>query len=214
MTIGITQRVEFNEDYDEVRDSLDQQWINLLCKAGIDFILLPNSIDNLESWLEKKNLSGFILTGGNDLSHLPDAKNSAPNRDETERKILEWAAKNKSRVLGVCRGMQLINCFFSGSLSRVSGHIGRKHAINVLSDDFYLINNSEVNSFHNWGIYEPDLSVNLLPMATAHDGTIEAIAHKQLPWIGIMWHPEREDLKKGNPSIKLIKNLFQPQGSN
>ena len=55
MTIGITQRVEFNEDYDEVRDSLDQQWINLLCKAGIDFILLPNSIDNLESWLEKES---------------------------------------------------------------------------------------------------------------------------------------------------------------
>ena len=94
MTIGITQRVEFNKDYNEVRDCLDQKWTNLLCRAGIDFILLPNSLDNFETWLEKKNFSGFILTGGNDLSILPNAKNIAPNRDETERKILEWASKN------------------------------------------------------------------------------------------------------------------------
>tara|TARA_B100001287_G_scaffold86010_1_gene71874 strand:- start:12862 stop:13506 length:645 start_codon:yes stop_codon:yes gene_type:complete len=214
MTIGITQRVEFNEDYNEVRDCLDQQWTNLMCKAEIDFILLPNSIDNLESWLNKKNLSGFILTGGNDLAFLQDAKNQAPNRDETERKILEWALKNQTKVLGVCRGMQLINCFLSGGLTRIKGHAGTKHTINVLSDNFYLGDKSEVNSFHDWGIYESDLSNDLLPMASANDGTIEAIVHEKLPWMGIMWHPERGDLKDSNCSIQLIKNFFQPKGIN
>ena len=54
MTIGITQIVEFNTDYNEVRDCLDQKWTNLLCRAWIDFILLPNSLDNFETWLEKE----------------------------------------------------------------------------------------------------------------------------------------------------------------
>ena len=99
MTIGITQRVELCKDYHEIRDCLDQEWTNLLCKANIDFILVPNSLDDIDSWLEKKNLEGFILTGGNDLSHLPDAKNPAPNRDETEKKILKWSVKNKTKVL-------------------------------------------------------------------------------------------------------------------
>ena len=112
------------------------------------------------------------------------------------------------------RGMQLINHFFSGSLSRVSGHTRTKHTINVLSDNFYLSNNLEVNSFHDWGIYESDLSNNLHPIATADDGTIEAIAHEQLPWIGIMWHPERGNSKDSDNSIQLIKNFFQTKGSN
>ena len=74
MTIGITQRVEFNKDYNEVRDCLDQKWTKLLCRAGIDFILLPNSLDNFETWLEKKNFSGFILTGVTIYQFYPTRK--------------------------------------------------------------------------------------------------------------------------------------------
>ena len=149
MTIGITQRVELCKDYHEIRDCLDQEWTNLLCKANIDFILVPNSLDDIDSWLEKKNLEGFILTGGNDLSHLPDAKNPAPSRDETEKKILKWSVKNKTKVLGVCRGMQLINCFFSGSLCKVNGHAGFNHSIDILNDK-YNFNSQSIRSTQ-WG---------------------------------------------------------------
>tara|TARA_B110000977_G_scaffold178915_1_gene237019 strand:+ start:3076 stop:3705 length:630 start_codon:yes stop_codon:yes gene_type:complete len=207
MTIGITQRVELCKDYHEIRDCLDQEWTNLLCKANIDFILVPNSLDDIDSWLEKKNLEGFILTGGNDLSHLPDAKNPAPSRDETEKKILKWSVKNKTKVLGVCRGMQLINCFFSGSLCKVNGHAGFNHSIDILNDKYNFNSQSIVNSYHNWGISKTDLSPNLLPLAIAGDGTIEALEHKQLPWVGIMWHPEREVTNDYN-NIQLIKTLF------
>ena len=207
MTIGITQRVEFNKDYNETRDCLDQKWTNLLCRAGIDFMLLPNSLDNFEIWLEKKDLSGFILTGGNDLSNLPHAKNIAPNRDETERKILEWASKNNKRVLGICRGMQLMNCFFSGSLSKVSKHSGNKHLINVLNDEFYLSNDTEVNSFHNWGISQNSLAQKLIPCAYDDSNYIEAARHEKLNWLGMMWHPEREE-KYQKTDLEMLQKLF------
>lgn len=209
MTIGITQRVETYKEYNETRDCLDQRWTDLLCQAGIDFILVPNSINNIDSWLEKNNLEGFILTGGNDLSHLANAKNKALNRDRTEKKILSWSYKNKSRVFGVCRGMQLINCFLSGSLSKISGHAGTCHHIKVLSDKFNLSTNTIVNSFHNWSINESDLAENLIPLALADDGTIEAIEHNKMPWLGIMWHPERGDANDLHENAQLIRNFFQ-----
>lgn len=207
MNIGITQRVEFYEDYHETRDCLDQEWTNLLCKANIDFTLVPNSLDDIDGWLEKKNLEGFILTGGNDLSHLPDAKNFSACRDETEKKILKWSEKNNIKVFGVCRGMQLINCFFSGSLSKVNGHAGLNHSIDILSEKFNFNSESIVNSYHNWGITKTDLSPNLLSLAVADDGTIEALEHKQLPWVGIMWHPERGASTAYN-NVQLIKSFF------
>ena len=208
MAIGITQRVETYQKYDETRDCLDQRWTKVLCEAGIDFILVPNSINNIDIWLEKNNFEGFILTGGNDLSHLTDAKNVALNRDKTEKKILNWSSRNKSKVLGVCRGMQLINCFLSGSLSKASGHAGTYHSIKILSDNFNLNNNTIVNSYHNWSINEDDLAENLIPLALAEDGTIEAFKHNKMPWLGIMWHPERGDGESIYSNAQLIRDFF------
>ena len=208
MLVGITQRVETYQKLDETRDCLDQRWTKVLCEADIDFRLIPNSINNIDMWLEKNNFEGFILTGGNDLSHLTDAKNVAPNRDETEKEILNWSYKNKSKVLGVCRGMQLINCFLSGSLSKVSGHAGTYHPIEILSDKFNLNTNTTVNSYHNWGINKNDLAENLIPLALAEDGTIEAVQHNKMPWLGIMWHPERGDADNICTNTQLIRDFF------
>ena len=73
MSIGVTQRVEICENYGG-RDCLDQEWTNLINVAGFDLVIIPNAIRNIENWLENKNVSGIILTGGNDLSHLINAK--------------------------------------------------------------------------------------------------------------------------------------------
>ena len=81
------------------------------------------------------------------------------------------------------------------------------HSIDILNDKYNFNSQSIVNSYHNWGISKSDLSPNLLPLAIADDGTIEALEHKQLPWVGIMWHPERE-VTMDYSNIQLIKTLF------
>ena len=210
MSIGVTQRVEICENYGEVRDCLDQEWTNLINVAGFDLVIIPNAIRNIENWLENKNVSGIILTGGNDLSHLINAKNPAPNRDETERKILKWVSKNKVPVLGVCRGMQLMNDFLSGSLSRIEFHSGLNHEIKVIENKIISESLSSVNSYHDWGIFEDDLSPKLKVIATASDGSIEAVEHRYLPWIGVMWHPERGNSKALtlNRNVMLLNKIF------
>ena len=104
--------------------------------------------------------------------------------------------------------MQLINYFLSGSLSKVSGHAGTYHPIEILSDKFNLNTNTTVNSYHNWGINKNDLAENLIPLALAEDGSIEAVQHNKMPWLGIMWHPEKEMLTIYT-NTQLIRDFFQ-----
>ena len=66
---------------------------------------------------------------------------------------------------------------------------------------------SIVNSFHRWGITKADLSSNLRSIALAEDGTVEAVAHLELPWFGVMWHPERDETQQDN-NVELVKKVF------
>jgi gamma-glutamyl-gamma-aminobutyrate hydrolase PuuD len=208
MSIAITQRVETFEAYGEKRDCLDQEWTHLIDAAGLDLLIIPNTLNSIEHWLENKNIEGMILTGGNDLSHLPDAKNSDINRDKTEKEILHWVSKRKIPLLGVCRGMQFMNCFLSGSLSKVKNHSGNSHSIEIFNNKILPIKSLFVNSYHNWAIKRKDLSPSLKAVAIAEDGTIEAVEHHDLPWLGIMWHPERENISQNSNNVKLIKRFF------
>ena len=208
MSIAITQRVETFEAYGEKRDCLDQEWTHLIDAACLDLLIIPNTLNSIEHWLENKNIEGMISTGRNDLSHLPDAKNSDINRDKTEKEILHWVSKRKIPLLGVCRGMQFMNCFLSGSLSKVKNHSGNSHSIEIFNNKILPIKSLFVNSYHNWAIKRKDLSPSLKAVAIAEDGTIEAVEHHDLPWLGIMWHPERENISQNSNNVKLIKRFF------
>lgn len=208
MRVAITQRVEVVASYGERRDCLDQAWTGLLAQAGCDLLPVPNSLPNVRQWLAKQNIEALLLTGGNDLSHLPDASNPAPERDATEQQLLQWAAEHRLPVLGVCRGMQMLNHYLAGDLSPVSNHIAIQHAITAVEGEELCSAFTSVNSFHSWGIKPKDLSPSLRALAVADDGTIEALRHTELPWVGIMWHPERDNgLEKSN-DLALIRNVF------
>lgn len=200
--IGITQRVEFYSKINESRDCLDQRWHSFL--KGIDLIgiALPNCPIIINQYLSNIELSGFLLTGGNDLSDLPDSRNYSEKRDKSEKEILEKAQITRLPVVGVCRGFQYMNVFLGGSLSKVRGHVAEKHQI-ILKKNFPLVSDIEihVNSFHDWAIHENDLATDLIPLAVALDGTIEAAYHRSLRWLGIMWHPERS-------MTRIDKHLF------
>ena len=178
--VAITQRVSLIPSYGERRDCLDQAWTRFLASCGLLPLLLPNIPEMALALCETLSVSGLVLTGGNDLARLGG---DAPERDAAENALLDWAERRQMPVLGVCRGMQMIQQRFAIPLCRVEGHVAQRQVIRINGEP------KEVNSYHRFAAFEsrPPLEV----WAVAGDGVVKAVRHAIRPITGIMWHPER-----------------------
>ncbi len=190
--IAVTQRVEVIASYDERRDALDQRWSKFAKELGAIALPLPNvPIDQAHDLLSAVSPRMIVLSGGNSISsHTPDAPDAAPERDMFEGRLLELAGAEQLPVVGVCRGLQMINTWFGGGLSPIENHAGSRHNITQNADSAEFPTN--VNSYHNWAIAPEDLAPDLTPLAWDDAGNIEAFRHSTQNVTAIMWHPERE----------------------
>ena len=191
--LGISQRVEVIKSHGERRDCLDQQWSPFTLSLGYAPIPLSNVASaEAESYLTSLGLDAVLLSGGNSLMHLnPQADDAAPERDNFERSLIDFALKEKLPLIGVCRGMQMLNHYFGGRLTQCSGHVAARHGLAV-SPSFSNYVENTVNSFHNYAIGGDDLGEDLQSFATSPEGHVEAFIHNKQSVCGIMWHPERE----------------------
>ncbi len=198
------------EPGDVPRDFLYTDYRFFFEKFGCRLVYLPNHAGAIGSYFDDLPLSGVILSGGNDLSAEftgqvdLDIRNPAPGRDAAEKKILDLAVARKMPVLGICRGMQFINCYFGGSITQKIGeqggakqpHVKRKHMIAICDNEtseFLGAKEMEVNSYHHQGIKKDQVAADLKIMAISPgDGIVEAVYHPSLPLVGVQWHPERE----------------------
>ena len=73
----------------------------------------------------------MILSGGNTLSKYSDHKDKPEHisieRDEYEMALIKLAILNNIPILGVCRGLQVLNVYYGGKIKKISGHAGVKH---------------------------------------------------------------------------------------
>jgi putative glutamine amidotransferase len=197
--IGITQRIIEVSEVNEQRDSLDHRLVELVLSLSMLPIPIPNKLitrenstkDQLIAWLTKINLSGIILSGGEDLGKNLD-------RDNLEFGILNWAKSQAVPVLGICRGMQIMGSWAGIELVEIPNHIKTRHQLNGKIQQ-------DVNSFHNFSL--KDCPIGFTVMAESSDRAIEAIRHTLLPWEGWMWHPERE-IPYSKVDVERIRNLF------
>lgn len=177
----------------ERRDTLDQRWTDLAARLDALLIPLPNRADPL-AVVEDVNPVLVVLSGGNDLAALPGANDPAPERDRTEAALVTHALDTGRPLLGVCRGMQLLVHHLGGRLERVDGHVGAPHQVwRSTTTRWPLPEYRVVNSYHHWGVtsHEGNLPNTLEMLAHGDDGTVEAVAHRSRPIVGVMWHPER-----------------------
>ncbi len=135
-----------------------------------------------------------ILYGQTDRGSLPPE----PERDDLELRILRAFLSAEKPVLGICRGMQVLNVALGGNLLQdIPGHRQIRerdsfHAVQALPNSFLIPLYGEhffVNSAHHQAVNV--LGKGLQAAAVSSDSRIEAIAHERFPWFAVQWHPER-----------------------
>lgn len=179
--VAISQRVDRIDNYGETRDALDEQWHKLFWKMNAALIPIPNFAESLPSILGSLRPEAIVLSGGN--NPVPYG-GTAPQRDQVDMMLIEYAVRHSVPLLGVCRGMQSIALYFGCSLKRVEGHVATKHE--VIGEVKRV-----VNSYHSYAIDRPSEEIGVT--AQTKSGDIEAIQHRHYRVCGIMWHPERVD---------------------
>jgi putative glutamine amidotransferase len=160
-------------------------------------------------------IQGLILTGGGDLTEYKEKPPSLPDsifdmdksRDIWELALLASAERMGRPIFGICRGLQVMNRYFGGTLyldieSEVEGAIrhaqetdrtNTSHAVALEKDsmiaDILKSTDIMVNSGHHQAPKEPGRAFRVTGLAP--DGVIESMEHTGLPFaLGVQWHPE------------------------
>ncbi len=204
---------------------------NWMKEPGIEIIKLSYRQNNFND-IEK--CDGIVLTGGEDVNprlyNQPEflrycnPKEIDEKRDEFEWKILQHTEEKQKPLLGICRGLQIANVFYGGTLvpdipafgkynhSKFENKTDRKHWIDVDTNSFlYQIvseQKGEVNSAHHQSADMP--GYGLVANSMSPDGIIEGMERRletQSFLLLVQWHPERMENLQSNFS-KNIKQSF------
>lgn len=210
--IGLTS--QYNQLVDKKMIEINSTYVNAVEKAGAIPVIIPilKNLDHIERYINL--IDGLIITGGVDISPLRYGENPLKDtdvicaeRDKMELNLLELGIKKSIPVMGICRGLQLINIAFGGTLyqdipsqiSTAHGHVSLStmrsgyHEIHLVEDgylyDIFKKDKIVVNSLHHQSIKE--IGKNLKVVAKSEDGIIEAIESTDDKKIyGVQFHPE------------------------
>ncbi|MFF5993513.1 gamma-glutamyl-gamma-aminobutyrate hydrolase family protein [Lysinibacillus sp. KU-BSD001] len=210
----------------ERKFEINETYIQAVLQAGGIPLCFPHITTGVEEFISK--IDGLLLIGGHDIHPKFFGEDPIPmqgmvieQRDESDFQVLQAALKRDLPVFAVCRGHQVLNVAFGGSLyqdipSQVNGAIqhaqksARHEKIHrvVVQEGTKLCEliGSEVwtNSFHHQAIKE--VGDGLMVTASTSDGMIEAIEHPDYTFcLGVQWHPEELAMKQDDASLTLFQ---------
>jgi len=194
---------------------LENDMASFTCRENVIPVLIPMlERERLEMLMSK--LDGLLLQAGSDMSPESYSEDfldrdkwpGDPVRDQLEFQLLEIAFQRKIPILGICRGIQVLNAFLGGTLYQDLDTAGKRnhrdatlydknhHEVCFEPDGFlhklYHMKQGRINTCHHQAI--KDLSTELIMDAFCpDDGIIEAVTGKNMKdhfVLGVQWHPE------------------------
>lgn len=221
MLLAISMRVTHNASYPEPRDSLAHDWPTWLDAVGHQPVMLPNRLRDPKAYLRAARVDGLILTGGDSIFPSPDDGEEAQARVVTERAAIDMAIEDNLPILGICRGLQMLNHFFGGEiiddiatqLPDAQSHVARNHSVELLAPfaEFNEGSRLAVNSYHDQGVVLQGLASDLKVFALSDDGLVEGLVHSELPILAVQWHPER--VNPGRDLVMALLGRFLAEGA-
>ncbi len=197
---------------DEYRSGISREYSEAVIRAGALPFLLPVTTENKAIWEQVSRMDGVLLSGGYDIAPCYYGQQPHRNlgkvdgmRDEYEMKILDAAVAQKKPILGICRGIQLMNVYFGGTLLQ-----------DVLSADPQIFGQDQtcerylpsheieidpgswlggiygqramVNSFHHQAV--DTVASGFYVTAKTGDGIVEAMEDPARKCYAVQFHPE------------------------
>jgi len=218
--VGVLQSgyLENNETYVE--------WIQA---RGFATMLIPYSVHDDDETVKRliKACDAIVCPGGADVhpSHynatIDGARACYYYFDIWQLMFVAEAVKQKKKIFGICRGHQLINVYFNGSIIQnldSNKSMGAHYQTNGLfgfgrGEPFHRItsilnkkDNRDVNSMHHQGITTLELGNGLMPLYESKDTIIEIMKHEILPILSVQFHPEEMDIDTWNDYFEAFVN--------
>lgn len=194
--------------------TLDPEYSNYVESAGGVPILLPHSLEQIEAYLDL--VDGLIVSGGGDIDpssyqevNQDQSYDVNVDVDRFELSLIRKAAEKKVPTLGICRGFQMLQVAFGGSLlqdlhgaypehpkneGKPEYILSQRHGVTFAEDSWlakvYGTSDRMVNTIHHQCIHT--LGTGFKPVAWSEDAIIEAV-ESETEWfaVGVQWHPEK-----------------------
>jgi putative glutamine amidotransferase len=189
--------------------ALPEPYVAAMVAAGARVALLPPSQPGAASELLER-FDGLLLAGGGDIEPArygagdhPAQYGTDPARDELELELARAAVRLGTPTLGICRGVQLLNVAFGGTLVQHlpdgNGLLEHRNETKQAMHDVEVAAGSRLAaalgqgtarclSHHHQGLGR--LGDGFRPVARAPDGLVEGIERDQGWTVGVLWHPE------------------------
>ena len=221
--IGITAITAYRENFHAQRTSYSEA----VWGAGGEPILLPGNPDKSNCSQIVSMLDGLLVPGGPDIDPIlykEDKKETCGRtclyEDEYDMELIKEAVKQGKPILAICRGIQIVNVLFGGTLyqdipseyskeiyhSRMEPDVENYHTV-TLEKDSYLAKvlgewkDIKVNTSHHQAV--KDLAEGFRIVGRAPDGTVEAMENDDASIMCTQWHPERMQ------DMEMYRKLFE-----
>jgi putative glutamine amidotransferase len=213
------------------RDYINHEYVTSILKADAVPVLLPilNQREAIRRQVEL--VDGILISGGYDVYPLLYGEEPhirlegiCPERDEYEIEVIKIADQLKKPILGICRGLQILNVAFGGTLyqdlslyeQKIDIQHSQKSRLDIPFHTVDLIPNTKLceifgesfivtNSSHHQAVKK--LAPGFIVNAKAKDQLIEGIEKPDSPFVlGVQWHPEM--MTERHPIMMKLFNAF------